>query len=81
MVDSLGGLADAVAYAAKLAETDAYKTTNYPRLSDDFESFLESLQPSPFGQTAIGKSLEYYLSIVIFKTNNTYGSHPSADSF
>ena len=76
LVDSLGGLEDAVAYAAKLAETDAYKTTNYPKFSDDFESFFESLQPSPFGQTAIGKSLEYYQSL--FSKQTTHMDHIQA---
>ena len=63
LVDSLGGLEEAVAYAAKLADTDSYRTTNYPKFSDDFESFLQSLQPSPFGQTAIGKSIQYFQSL------------------
>ena len=63
LVDSLGGLEDAVRYAAELAEIDSYKTSNYPKFSDDFESFLESLQPNPFGQTAIGSSLQYYQSL------------------
>ena len=76
LVDSLGGLEDAVAYAAKLAETDAYKTTNYPKFSDDFESFLESLQPSPFGKTAIGKSLQYYQSL--FSKQTTHMDHIQA---
>ncbi len=63
LVDSLGGLEDAVRYAAELAEIDSYKTSNYPKFSDDFESFLESLQPNPFGQTAFGSSLQYYQSL------------------
>ena len=63
LVDSLGGLEEAVAYAAKLAETDSYRTTNYPKFSDDFESFIQSLQPSPFGQTAIGKSIQQFQSL------------------
>jgi protease-4 len=63
LVDSLGGLEEAVAYAAKLAETESYRTTNYPKFSDDFESFLQSLQPSPFGQTAIGKSIQHFQSL------------------
>jgi protease-4 len=63
LVDSLGGLEEAVAYAAKLADTDSYRTANYPKFSDDFESFLQSLQPSPFGQTAIGKSIQYFQSL------------------
>ena len=76
LVDSLGGLEDAVAYAAKLAETNAYKTTSYPKFSDDFESFIESLQPSPFGQTTIGKSLEHYQSL--FSKQTTHMDHIQA---
>ena len=63
LVDSLGGLEEAVAFAAKLSETESYRTTNYPKFSDDFESFLQSLQPRPFGQTAIEKSVQYFQSL------------------
>jgi len=70
LVDSLGGLEEAVAYAAKLAETDSYRTTNYPKFSDDFESFLQSLQPSPFGQTVIGKSLQQFQSLFSKQTKH-----------
>ena len=76
LVDSLGGLEEAVAYAAKLAETDSYRTTNYPKFSDDFESFLQSLQPSPFGQTAIGKSLQQFQSL--FSKQTTQLDHIQA---
>jgi protease-4 len=73
LVDSLGGLEEAVAYAAKLAETDSYRTTNYPKFSDDFESFLQSLQPSPFGQTTIGKSIQHFESL--FSKQTTHIDH------
>ena len=76
LVDSLGGLEEAVAYAAKLAETDSYRTTNYPKFNDDFESFLQSLQPSPFGQTAIGKSLQQFQSL--FSKQTTQLDHIQA---
>lgn len=76
LVDSLGGLEEAVAYAAKLAETDSYRTTNYPKFSHDFESFLQSLQPSPFGQTAIGKSLQQFQSL--FSKQTTQLDHIQA---
>lgn len=76
LVDSLGGLEEAVAYAAKLAETDSYRTTNYPKFSDDFESFIQSLQPSPFGQTAIGKSIQQFQSF--FSKQTTQIDHIQA---
>jgi len=76
LVDSLGGLEEAVAYAAKLAETESYRTTNYPKFSDDFESFLQSLQPSPFGQTAIGRSVQYFQSL--FSKQTTQIDHIQA---
>ena len=76
LVDSLGGLEEAVAYAAKLAETESYRTTNYPKFSDDFESFLQSLQPSPFGQTAIGKSIQHFQSL--FSKQTTQIDHIQA---
>ena len=67
------GVLDSGEYAAKLAESDTFITTNYRKCSDDFESFLESLQPSPFGQTAIRKSLEYYQSL--FSKQTTHMDH------
>ncbi len=76
LVDSLGGLEEAVAYAAKLAETESYRTTNYPKFSDDFESFLQSLQPSPFGQTAIGRTVQYFQSL--FSKQKTQIDHIQA---
>jgi protease-4 len=76
LVDALGGLEEAVAYAAKLAETDSYRTTNYPKFSDDFESFLQSLQPSPFGHTTIGKSIQYFQSL--FSKQTTQIDHIQA---
>ena len=76
LVDSLGGLEEAVAYAAKLAETDSYRTSNYPKFSDDFESFIQSLQPSPFGQTAIVKSIQQFQSF--FSKQTTQIDHIQA---
>ena len=76
LVDSLGGLEEAVAYAAKLAEIESYRTTNYPKFSDDFESFLQSLQPSPFGQTTIGKSIKHLQSL--FSKQTTQIDHIQA---
>ena len=68
LVDSLGGLEEAVSYAAKLAKIESYRTTNYPKFNDDFESFLESLQTSPFGESTIGKSFNYFQSFITKQT-------------
>ena len=42
LVDELGNLDDAVAYAAKMAEITEYKTTSYPRFENDFEDSFKS---------------------------------------
>jgi len=57
LVDELGGLEDAVRHVAELAGTDAYKTVDYPKFEDDFNSFMESLQRGPFGLSFMGYSL------------------------
>lgn len=70
LVDSLGGLRDAVAYAAKLAETDSYRTRNYPEFSDDLESFMQSLQSNPLGNTTLGKTIQQLQTIFSNQTPN-----------
>jgi len=70
LVDSLGGLRDAVAYAAKLAETDSYRTRNYPEFSDDLESFMQSLQSNPLGNTTVGKTIQQLQTIFSNQTPN-----------
>ena len=42
LVDELGNLDDAVAYAAEMAEITEYKTTSYPRFENDFEDSFKS---------------------------------------
>lgn len=40
LVDELGGLDDAIAYAAKVAKTDSYKTKNFPEYEKNFQDLL-----------------------------------------
>jgi protease-4 len=40
LVDELGGLDKAIAYAAKLTKTKTYKTVNYPEYEIDFNKFM-----------------------------------------
>jgi len=42
LVDELGGLNDAIAYAAKLVKLEKYKTTLYPRYKKDFKDAFSS---------------------------------------
>ncbi|MFP9114135.1 signal peptide peptidase SppA [Flavobacterium sp. RHBU_3] len=43
LVDELGGLEDAVKYAAKLAKVTDYSTIDYPEYEADFNTFLSKL--------------------------------------
>lgn len=43
LIDELGGLDDALAYAAELAEMDSYRTTEYPKSKDKFEQIIEQI--------------------------------------
>ena len=40
MIDALGGLEDAIASAAELAEIKTYNLVDYPKYEDDLESIL-----------------------------------------
>lgn len=40
LVDELGGLDDAIAYAAKLVKTDSYRTENYPEYEKSFNDLI-----------------------------------------
>ena len=40
LVDEIGGLNDAIAYAAKLGKTDSYRTENYPEYEKSFEDLI-----------------------------------------
>lgn len=51
LVDHIGGLTDAIAYAAKLVDEDSepsdYKIVEYPVVKSQFETILESLSNTP----------------------------------
>jgi protease-4 len=48
LVDSIGGLDDAINEAARLSKTTNYNTRNYPEFKKDFDEFLENF---PFAKT------------------------------
>lgn len=56
LVDELGGLDKAIAYAAKLGETDSYRTENYPEYEKNFDDVLAN-----FGLSTFYKSKEAVL--------------------
>ncbi|KGO87334.1 protease IV [Flavobacterium rivuli WB 3.3-2 = DSM 21788] len=51
LVDEIGGLDDAIKYAAKLGKTTDYSTKNYPEYERTFDKFLSSLTGLPFAQS------------------------------
>lgn len=51
LVDELGGLDKAVAYAAKLGKTTKYTTQNYPEFKRTVEEYLSGLSGLPFAKT------------------------------
>jgi protease-4 len=51
LVDELGGLDEAVAYAAKLGKTDSYTTQAYPQFERSVDDILKSLSGMPFAKT------------------------------
>lgn len=51
LVDELGGLDKAIAYAAKLAKVKEYKTENYPEFEMTFDKFLAGKSGLPLGKT------------------------------
>lgn len=51
LVDEIGGLDAAIAYAAQLGETQSYKTVNYPEYEMTFDKFLASKSGLPFAQS------------------------------
>jgi len=51
LVDELGGLDDAIKYAAKLGKTTSYSTKNYPEYERNFEKYLSTLTGLPFAKT------------------------------
>ena len=48
LIDTIGGLEDAINEAARLSNTNNYTTKNYPEFKKDFDEFLENF---PFAKT------------------------------
>lgn len=51
LVDEIGGLEDAIAYAKNLVEIDKYSVRNFPVFKKSFEDFLSENMPFPFMKT------------------------------
>lgn len=51
LADELGGLDDAIAYAAKLGKTTSYTTKNYPEYERNLEDLFAGLTGMPFAKT------------------------------
>ncbi|MBK7428055.1 MAG: signal peptide peptidase SppA [Saprospiraceae bacterium] len=50
LVDELGGLEQAIAAAAALAELKDYRTTDYPRIKDPMQQFIEQITGADDGE-------------------------------
>lgn len=51
LVDEIGGLDQAIKYAAKLGKTTKYSTQNYPEFERSFDKYLRGLSGLPFAQS------------------------------
>jgi protease-4 len=51
LVDEIGGLDDAIKYAAKLGKTTSYSTQNYPKYERTIDKYLSGLTGVPFAKT------------------------------
>ncbi|QYJ68626.1 signal peptide peptidase SppA [Flavobacterium litorale] len=51
LADEIGGLDDAIAYAAKLVKVENYTTENYPEYERNLEDFFANALNAPFMQT------------------------------
>lgn len=51
LVDELGGMDDAIKYAAKLGKTDSYTTRNYPQFTRTIDKYFAGLSGLPFAQS------------------------------
>lgn len=51
LADELGGLDDAIAYAAKLGKTDSFTTKNYPVYEMTIDKYIANLSGLPFAQS------------------------------
>lgn len=63
LIDSYGGLTDAIALAKKMANLDNYRVVNLPKLKDPFEELLKEFSGSArasFMKDEMGESYKYY---------------------
>lgn len=60
LVDEIGGLQEALNYAAQLAEIDSYKITSFPRTKDPLEQLLEQLT-SKSGDDILGVKFKKWM--------------------
>lgn len=67
LVDELGGLEDAIAAAAELAEIETYKMIELPKREDPMQKFIKEFSAQAyvnlFGNPLLGKAEKYYHNI------------------
>lgn len=77
LIDGLGGMDQALAAAARLAEIEEYNLISYPKIDPEFNDFLSMM--GPFGQAAtpwnafLPKGLQAFLA--------TFAAHPAKAHF
>ncbi len=63
LIDTFGGLTDAIALAKKMAKLDNYRIVNLPKLKDPLDELLKELSGSAkasFMKDELGESYKYY---------------------
>lgn len=75
LIDKLGGLNDAIALAAELAELDDYRTVDLPEVKEPFEQLLEDLMGEELKTKMLKNELgEFYeLYVYLEQLKNTTG--------
>jgi len=69
LVDELGGLNDAIAFAAKKSNISKYQVEAYPKAKNKLEAFLEKMSGTDeeskktILKTALGDSYQYYMAV------------------
>ena len=81
LVDEIGSIDDAIAYAAEISELADYKVENYPTLKSSFEKFMEefgSMSRLTIASWMLGDDVEY---LNVLKTlENTIGVQARMDN-
>jgi protease-4 len=63
LIDSYGGLTDAIELAKKMAKLDNYRIINLPKLKDPFEELIKEFSGSAkasFMKDELGETYKYY---------------------